>query len=459
MSRQSPALRAWLPALAVCTMAVSACAEKKAPALPPAGAPRYPEYIIPAVPAQLGTAGIAERHNFAWRWFQAGDLREAERSFSSIVRQAPEFYPSETGLGYVALVRKDEKAALSHFDRAIVVNPRYAPALAGRGEALLALKQNEGALASFESALAADPELGPLKSRIELLRFQALRGYVDAAQKSAAAGRLADAREAYEHAIMASPQSAFLYRELATVERRDGNLTQAQARAEAAVELDPNDTRGLIVLGEVYEAQQEFGKAVDMYSRALAIEPSEMVETRIDDLRAKAAFAAMPAEYRSIETSPTVSRAQLAALLGVRLDVLLKRAGRHDAVLITDMRGSWAAPWIMSVARTGLMEVYPNHTFQPSALVRRGDLAEAASRVLSLIATDNPRLAASWRAARRKFTDLAPGHLSYPAASLAVEAGVMTTLEQGTFQLTRPVTGADAVAAVKKLEELSERRR
>ena len=48
-----------------------------------------------------------------------------------------------------------------------------------------------------------------------------------------------------------------------------------------------------------------------------------------------------------------------------------------------------------------------------------------------------------------------PGHLNYPAASLAVEAGVMTTAPDGSFQLTRPVTGAEAVAAVDKLAELA----
>jgi hypothetical protein len=35
----------------------------------------------------------------------------------------------------------------------------------------------------------------------------------------------------------------------------------------------------------------------------------------------------------------------------------------------------------------------------------------------------------------------------------------MQTLEGGTFQLTRPVTGADAVAAVRRLEELAGTRR
>jgi len=103
-----------------------------------------------------------------------------------------------------------------------------------------------------------------------------------------------------------------------------------------------------------------------------------------------------------------------------------------------------------------VMEVYPNHTFQPSALVRRGELADAASRILSLIAAQNPTLASSWRSAKRKFADVPPAHLSYSAASLSVEAGVMAPLADGTFQLGRPVTGAEAVAAVKKLEELAE---
>ena len=40
--------------------------------------------------------------------------------------------------------------------------------------------------------------------------------------------------------------------------------------------------------------------------------------------------------------------------------------------------------------------------------------------------------------------------------AVAVEAGVMQPLEDGSFQLSRLVTGAEAVAAVKKLEDLAE---
>jgi tetratricopeptide (TPR) repeat protein len=447
-------------AVTLSLLALAAACAPKTVAIPPApGAPKFPDFIFPAAPPGLGTPVMLEHHDLAWRWLQAGDVRAAERMFTAAAKQVPGFYPAEAGLGYAALARKDHKEAAEHFDRAVVANPRYAPALAGRGEALLALGEREIALNSFEAALSADPRLETLRSRVEVLRFRGLQDDLAEARKLADSGKLREARTAYETAIAASPQSPFLYRELATVERRDSDMVSALAHAQKATELDPNDGRSLALIGEIYEAQKEYTKAADAYSAALTVEPNDAVADKIEDLRARAAFEAMPAEYRTIESSPTVTRGQLAALLGVRLDELLKRARSRNAVVVTDTRGHWAAAWILPVARAGLMEVYPNHTFQPEAVVRRGDLAQAASRALAQIAAENPRMGGSWRDAKRSFPDVTPGHLSYPAASLAVEAGVMTALEDGSFQLARPVTGTEAVAAVRALEELAERSR
>lgn len=447
------ALAAGLLGLAI---AAAACAPKTAP-LPPPAAAGFPEFIYPAPPAGVGSPAALERHDVAWKWLQAGEFRAADRNFGSALKQSPDFYPAEAGLGYSALARKDYKEAVTHFDRAIVSNPRYAPALAGRGEALLALGEPDRALKSLEAALAADPELTPLRSRVEVLRVRGLQDSVAQARKAADAGRFADARRGYEQAIASSPQSPFLYRELATVERRDGNLAAALTNVQKAAELEPTEPRNQILAAEILQEQGDLLKAADAYAAANALEPNEAIAAKIDELRERSAFAAMPEEYRAIESSPTLNRAQLAALLGVRLDELVKGTRQRDAVVITDTRSNWAAPWILAVARAGLMEVYPNHTFQPDAIVRRGDLAQAASRALSMIATANPRSNPSWRNARRKFPDVSPGHLSYPAASMVVEAGVMPTLEDGSFQLARPVTGAEAAAAVKKLGDLAGR--
>ena len=439
------------------TAAISACAPKTAPT-PPPGAPRYPGFTVPAVPDDLASQPAAARHMLAWQWLQAGDLRAAERNFTAAIKESSGFYPSEAGLAYVAMAQKDYRAAIEGFNRALAANATYVPALVGRGEAQLELDRTDEALASFEAALKADPQLAALRSRIDVLRFRGLQADVARARKAAESGRLDEARQAYRQAMAASPDSPFLYRELAAVERRGGNLEAAKGHAERAAELDPSDPRALVLLAEIQEASGEYGKAADTLTSAVALEPNETLELRIEELREKAAFEAMPEEYRLIGEAPTVTRAQLAALIGVRLDDLIRRARRRTAVVMTDTRGSWAAPWILAVARAGIMEVYPNHTFQPGAIVRRGDLAAAASQTLNLIAAENPRLGAAWRNARRRFPDVSPGHLSYPAAALAVEAGVMAPLEDGTFQLTRPITGAEALAAVGKLEALSDER-
>jgi tetratricopeptide (TPR) repeat protein len=441
-------------------LAVSAaCGPKTIEPPPVVTDAKYPDFIFPAAPADLGTPAAQERHKAGWLWLQAGDFRAAERNFQSALKLTSGFYPSEAGLGYVALAKKDSEEAVNHFDRAIVANPRYVPALVGRGEALLSIGDREMALKSFEAAVGADPSLTPLATRIEVLKVRGLQEDVATARKAAESARLDDARRAYDRAIAASPDSPFLYRELADVLRRQGDVTAALQQAQKAAELEPTEPRTQVLIGEIEEARKNVAGAVAAYEAALALEPNPALEKRIEDLREQLALAALPAEFQAIETAASVSREQLAALVGVHLDEFFKRAPRRNTVVITDARGSWAGPWIQSVTRAGVMEVYPNHTFQPGAVVRRSDLAEAASKILSLIAAEKPTLATSWREQKRQFSDVPPAHLSYPAASLTVGAGVMQTLPDGSFQLARPVTGAEAVAAVKKLEELAERLR
>lgn len=442
--------------LALALLAVLAACAPPPPALPEPGlAPRYPDFIFPEAPADLGTPDAQERHSAGWLWLQAGDLRAAARHFGASLKASPDFYPAQAGLGYVELADQDPENAAEHFGRAVQANPQYVPALVGRGEALLALGERQDALASFEAAVAANPDLAALKSRIEVLRFRGLQDDVAAARKAAEAGRLDEARAAYNRALAASPGSPFLLRELAQVERRAGDVPAAMEHAQQAVEIEPSDARSLVLLGELYEDQEDVTRAVETYEAALAIEPDPAVSERVARLRERLRLAALPEEFQRIPSLPGVTRAQLAALIAVHLEDVLARAPRSGAVVITDTRDNWASDWILQVAQTGVMEVYANHTFQPAAVVRRGDLARASSRVLNLIAAADPGLAGRWRNAGRQFPDVSSGHLVYPAASMVVEAGVMRPLDDGAFGLARPVTGAEAVAAVKKLQELA----
>jgi tetratricopeptide (TPR) repeat protein len=429
------------------------CAPKAPPTVPTA--PKYTDFVFPGLPDELAAQPpLANRHMQGWARLQSGDLRGAERDFRWVTERSPAYFPSETGLGYVALARKDFKEALEHFELGLAVSPRYASGLVGRGDALLGLGRTADAVATYEDALRVDPTLTDLRGRIDALRFRALEDQVAVARKARDAGRFDEAAAAYQRAIAASPQSGFLYRELASVEHNSGQSEQALAHARQAASLDPYDARAHVLAGEILEGQRLYTQATKEYEAAAAIEPSSDLASRIEAARAKADLAALPPEYHAIATDPSITRAALAALIGVRFEDLLQRAQGRQAPVMTDTRESWATPWIVSVVGAGIMDPFPNHTFQPAALVRRGDLAVTISHLLTLAAAAQPDLLARWRQGRPELSDLPPGHLMYPAAAFTVAAGVLPAVEGNAFEPGRMVSGAEAAAALDRVEAI-----
>jgi tetratricopeptide (TPR) repeat protein len=428
---------------------VTACAPKAPPAL--TGAPKHPDFIFPAAPQGTPAAQVA-RLDRGWQYLQLDDLRSAEREFTDALKQQPAFVPAEAALGYVAMARGNEKDAVTRFDRALQSDGGYVPALIGRGQAMLELDRDADALASFEAALARDPSLTDLKSRIDVLRFRATQAMLGRAKSAADARRYDEAAAMYRQAIAASPESGFLYRELGFVEQRAGQSASALEHYRKAVELDPNDARSHAGVGAILEGRGDVTGALASYERAHGIDPNEVPENVLARLRAAAALATMPAEYRSIPERPIVTRADVAALIGNRLDSLIARAQPRQ-VIITDIRGNWAQQWIAPVVRSGVMDTLPNYEFEPSRQVRRAELATTVSRLLTLIGAVKPDLAKRWQAARVNINDVDRSHLSYPAVSLAVASGVMS-LAGGNFELLRGVSGAEITDVIGRIEAL-----
>jgi tetratricopeptide (TPR) repeat protein len=435
----------------VLLLLAAACASRTVPPLP--SVPRYADYVFPAVPAALARTPGAERIDPGWRYLQNDDLRNAAREFGEALRRSPMFYPAQTGSAYVSLALRDYERAVTSFDAALRGNAQYVPALVGRGQTLLALKREDEALAAFEAALAADPSRTELRGRIDVLRFRNVQELIAAARDAAAAGRRPDARAAYERALQATPDSAFLHRELGVLERLDGNADAALTHFRRAVDLDPADAASLVQIGELLEARQDYAGAEAAYRQAAATEPSAALDARIAALVERAREARLPAEFRAIPAAPAITRGELAALIGVRLEPVLQSVTPRQ-VVATDLTGYWAAPWITAVARAGVMDPFENHTFQPRARVRRGDLAAAVSRVVSLLAATRPDLRARL-AQRPRIADMATAHLSYPAASVAVASGVLPLANGERFEVARPVSGAEAVEAIDRLRAMA----
>jgi tetratricopeptide (TPR) repeat protein len=437
--------------------AVSACGPR--PATPPANVPpKYPAFPTPDIPAALKvTPDVRERQALAWRRLQAGDLRGAQRDFNELLKQQPAFYPAETGLGYAALADRQFKAAVTRFTAAVGRNDRYLPAWLGLSEAEIGMNNDAGAIAALERIVAIDPKRESARTRLELLRFRQLQTLLESARKARQTGRLPEAQSTLERALAMAPGSNLVLRELAIVETARGALDAAEGHARKAVQSDPADAESHAALGAVLKARERYRDAAAAYTKAASIDPRPEWTAEAEALKEKAIDASIPPEFRELPNAATVTRGQLAAFIGIRLEDLVATAPKRPVTVATDIRSHWAANWIVAVTQAGFMDVFANHTFQPGATVSRGELAQAVSQMLRVAASERSSDLAKWRAARPKFADLPTTHLSYAAAALAVSSGAMSIQAGDRFAATRPATGRDVATAVTRVEQISGR--
>jgi hypothetical protein len=280
---------------------------------------------------------------------------------------------------------------------------------------------------------------------------------IETARKARTAGHLDDAERGFETALSLSPGSSAISKELAALESSRGELDQAEAHARQATTADPNDADAQALLGSVLEAKQDYRAAATAYAKAAAIDPRPEWRTRASTLADKADLAAIPAEYRDLPASTTLTRGQVAAFLALRLPALIDRAPKRPPAVITDVRTHWAAPWIVPVTRAGVMDVYANHTFQPDATVTRAALAQVLARLVAQLPPARQADVTRWRASRPRFPDLPTGNVNYRAAALAAAAGLLPPDADGRFAPTRPATGAELDAAIARLQALATR--
>ena len=157
---------------------------------------------------------------------------------------------------------------------------------------------------------------------------------------------------AYEQAIASSPESAFLFRDLADIEAKQGKTDQAMQHYRTSIQLDPADVSSRVHVAEMLEARGDVEGAMAMYTEAYGLDPNPDIRRRLAALEARAAYLRLPAEYRALGDQPAITRGDLAALIGIRLEALLATAP-PQAVLVTDTRNHWAAPWIMDGGARG----------------------------------------------------------------------------------------------------------
>ncbi len=427
----------------------AACAAR----LPIVVDPAYPTFLFPSVPEEYEGTRLASFHQEAWTYLQLGDLLGSEARYTALLAESPSFYPGITGLGWVRLGQENYREADEYFTRATEMVPNYVSGLVGRGRAMLGLNRLQDAISSFEAALVVEPGLPGVEREVEGLRFTVVTEQLGVARAAAASGDFDAARTVYEQVIAASPDSAFLHLELARVERGQGNLMEALGHVEQSVRLDSLDTEAFILLGEIHELNADLESALSSYERAVEVEPNDVAIQNVNRVRELILLSGLPRQFGEISSKASATRGDLAVLIGVRFSDFISQSGTQP-VIITDTREHWGSEWIQTVVAVGIMDVDAAYRFDPSGLIRRGELAEVLVNMLDLLEVDSLGLGGFASGVTLNFSDMSEAHLNYPAARRAVEAGLLMEVEDGKFQPSRAVTGLEATEVIGRLSDL-----
>jgi tetratricopeptide (TPR) repeat protein len=402
-------------------------------------APRAPlppdteEYVFPSsAPGELTPDETAKLEK-AWLAIRRGDVARAEKDLQGLLRNRPALLAPQTALAYARLraARLDEAQRL--FDSVLARREDYVAALVGAASVARRAGRGDQALELLRRAETAAPQDAAIRRRLAEVRLQLTEQRLAQGREALAAGDRAAAERIYRAAIEDAPEVSGLRLELADLLAGQGD----RAGAVAVLEADPTDDRQVLLrLAELHSAGQELDRALEVYRRLLARDPrDEEAQRRAAEVREQIELARMPEEYRRISGAPNITRADLAALLAVKVSALSRVTAGTPPVAI-DISGSWAREHILKALAYDAMTVYPNHTFQPGAMVRRGDVARVVSRVLDLL--NHPAGPAP------ALTDMSRGNLNYYPAARAVAAGLMELTAAGAFEPWRPVSGAEA---------------
>lgn len=412
-----------------------------------ASAPRRPqgaeELIFPTVrPGELSAAEV-RRLREGWEQLLAGETASAARSFDRLRRQRPASAAAATAAAWARLREGRLEPSRELFESVLAGQPDYVPALAGSGAVALRQGRTADALSAYRRASTLSPEDPRLRTRLGEVKLQATEKAVATAREALGREDVAEGLRQYHMALEAAPELSGVRLELA-------DLLVSRGQAGDAVEVlraDPVGDRAVLLrLGALSEQLQDWAGALAAYQRLLARDPRDgEAARRATAARSALELSQMPEEYRRIFEAPRLTRADLAALLSVKVGALERQPAGQPGVAV-DISGSWARDHVLRVLALGIMDVYPNHTFQPGATVRRGDLAAAVARVLDL----------------RKFpsggapaiSDMARSNLFYGAAVRVVAAGLMDLSAGGAFEPWRPVSGRDAADVIEALARI-----
>jgi hypothetical protein len=134
----------------------------------------------------------------------------------------------------------------------------------------------------------------------------------------------------------------------------------------------------------------------------------------------------------------------MAALLAIKFKGIVDEPTETPPIII-DTTISWASKFILQITSLQIMNIYPNHTFQPKKMLNRAEIAEIFSRLANYLEKKGFKLIQQIPPDKIRISDILPQNYYYPSIVKMLSYGIMELTMDRAFQPNLTVSGEEAI--------------
>lgn len=407
--------------------------------------PPAPTMYVENIPQSvIGELTLEERMQAeeAWTFLKQGDGERAKKVLVRLGKASPLYY---AGLGYALYLLEDIQTAEDFFKAALQFYPDLILIHVGLAQIYQETNREDSAFGELRSILKLDPDHAWAKPRYEDIKSRKTTESLGEAQAFSASGQTEKSKASYLKALFYSPTSVPAHSALAHIYREENNLASALVHLKAANTYDPENTEILQLYGEVLFDQQNYKESLKIYEKLNTILPdNSQIHERLEAIKNRLGIFDLPSQFDTIQDLEAITKENMAAVLGVKFKDILQDPSQKPPIIV-DIATSWASKFILQTATLGLLDVYPNHEFQPQKVISRAEMAEILIRLIVLLEEKGYKFIQHIPIDRIKIADVTPSNFYYQPILTIVSYDIMALASDQTFKPDTPVSGQEAI--------------
>ena len=378
----------------------------------------------------------------AWKNLKEGRVNQAKKIIMKLDQAHPLYY---SGLGYLYYILDDTALAEDYFKAAVNDHPELALARIGLGQIYQETGRDELAFSEYREVLKREPDHPWVKTKYENIRKRKTDDARYDGKTLRAGGEIEASKSAYLKALYYTPGDIQAHLALADIYLETNESQNAIVHLRAAYASDPQNPDILSAYAEALFLTEDNKKSLEFYERLSGMDPNNtLVKKRIEILKNRLGIFELPSQYDSILLSKSATKEEISALIGIKFKDSLDKPTEKPPIII-DISTSWASKYILQMTSLDILNVYPNHTFQPQKIVTRAEMAAILHRLIQQLKKKGYPFIQQIPLQQIQISDVSQDNFYYRPIVALISYDIMSLFLGRKFNPDQPISGSEAI--------------